>query len=165
MKRIDTEIRPVNNEARKLLSPTVTSIDYSDPNYADAIRIIDNLRGHGFMKNRPDQLEAVKLAMDCMKKRDVVITEKTLSKEVLEIKHKELAMKNARMAMEKDSRKFARTKWEMNRADQIAEDRAFKDAARKLLDVMDFMAIVEMAKELIAARRLEQAQSNIYENK
>ena len=146
-------LAPINTEARKSLSSPATSPDYDDPNYSEAIRIIDHLRGNGFLKNRPDTFEAVKVTMRCLRKREVVIQETTLSRDLLDLEYKKLALQNAKLAQQKECSKQARLRREATMAHETSVDKAFRDVAVKMLSREDWRALTDMAKELSASRQ------------
>jgi hypothetical protein len=126
------------------------------PNYGDAVNIVNALHGRGHINGNIPDLKSFEIVSHHLDK--ILRKSKTsLDEETLKLEHKKIALKNAHAAQIKEASRFNRKKWELERLDRLQDDRLFKDAARQILSSDEFLALLEMAKEL-KTERLETAE-------
>jgi hypothetical protein len=141
---------PIDAAAGKMLDSR-RDVDYSHPNFNDAMRICDVLKGCGLLRKGIPYDEAVRLLINILGKREVVITEVkedkdriAIEKQKIDIKRAEIDAKNARMNIERDAMKLRKIRLENEK--QWAQ--IFVNIAKETMNVSEFMALRDMADEL-----------------
>lgn len=122
--------------------------NFSSPAYEFAFQIANALRGHGFLKHHAGTPDVANVISTCLDKLAAPAVHK--AEEPWDIVHQRLAVKGAALKASREATKTARARREALRKDAENEDRAFRMAARNTLDVLDFMALVDLSKEIVA---------------
>lgn len=140
---------PVDAAASRMLASR-REVDYSHPNFNDAMRICDVLRGSGLLKRGVPYDEAVRLLINILGDREVVITEVkedkdriAIDKQKIDIKRAEIDAKNARMNIERETMRLRKIRLDQEK--QWAQ--IFVNIAKETMNVSEFMALRDMADE------------------
>lgn len=149
MNKIEHRV-PVDENARRILNSR-HDVDYNHPNFNDALRICEVLSGSGLLRKGIPTDEAIRLIINILGDREVVVTEiredkerLALDKEKLNLERSKIAARNAERIHWKEQRKLKQAQIEASKE----WPRIFVTVAKQTLDVMDFMAVRDMTDEI-----------------
>tara|TARA_R110000772_G_scaffold267931_2_gene393143 strand:+ start:375 stop:815 length:441 start_codon:yes stop_codon:yes gene_type:complete len=146
-------MNPINKQSSEGMSHG--QIDYKDPSYPLAAKIVDHLINTGIIKRNAHINSAVSQTMLILNSRDVIINEQTISKDLLDLEHKKLAEKKAcRTSRRKEISENHERKMRAIEKEESFE-RQFYNTAKGLLDVSDFIAVRDIALINEKARKQE----------
>ena len=128
-------------------------IDYNDPRYPLAAKIVDHLINTGILSRNANIISATAQVMIILGKRETVVEEKTISKELLDLEYKKLAEKKAARTARRKEMNDVNERKRLALEREMTLERNFYTAAKGMMDISDFMALKQIAEEQITKKR------------